>query len=725
MNRIHRTLWNTRHGVSVAIAVAETSRSRGKRSGVSGALLGSVLLQAGAALAAADLPTGAQVSAGAAQVVQSGRTMTVTQTSARAAINWQGFSIGQGASVEFVQPDVRAVVLNRVVGTESSVIDGRLQANGQVFVLNPNGVLFGSGARVDTAGLVASTLRLGDADFMAGRTQFSTGSSDPGAAVVNRGQLHAADGGYVVLMGTQVRNDGLIQARLGSVALAAGRKVSLNFNGDALVGVALDEAALNALVQNGGAIRADGGLVVLTAKAAEGLLDTVVNHTGEVRAQTVAQREGRIYLLGEGGALEVAGTLDASAPQGGHGGFVETSADHVRIAPNAAVTTLAPQGRTGTWLIDPNDYTVAASGGDLTGAQLSTSLASTNVTLASAAGSNTSGSGSVHIRDDVQWSADTTLTLTASNHVNVQANITASGNTAGLVIEPATANGGEPAATGGAFQLAHGKKITLSGASPTLSIAGNSYTVLNSATALQGMSGNLGGYYALGSDVDATATAGWNGGLGFAPVGSGAAAFSGVFHGLGHTLSNLTVNRPDSDYVGLFGHNTGTISHLGLTGAQITGREWVGGIAGRSSGRVQGVSFDGQVAGTSQVGGLLGEFGGGWLLDSHAGGSVSGAGVEVGGLVGSWPNPPATTVSNSYYNLDALTLTFQGVDQSTQVTLGGLYGGQYATWLAGGRVAFADPATYFGAADGNGRYRLGSTGALRDLLAFADNGLYS
>lgn len=125
-------------------------------------------LLAASHLVGADLPTCGSVSAGAATISTQGAAMTVHQSTAKAVINWQGFSVGAGHSVQFQQPDASAVVLNRVTGSEASVISGALSANGNVFLVNPNGVLFNAGAQVDVGGLVASTLSIRDNDFLAG-----------------------------------------------------------------------------------------------------------------------------------------------------------------------------------------------------------------------------------------------------------------------------------------------------------------------------------------------------------------------------------------------------------------------------------------------------------------------------------------------------------------------------------------------------------------------------
>ena len=328
------------------------------------------------------------------------------------------------------------------------------------------------------------------------------------------------------------------------MALGSGSAVTLDFNGDRLVHLQVDRSTLNDLAENRQLIEADGGLVIMTAGAQRALLlASVVNNTGIIEARTVENHGGTIELLGgmSAGTVKVGGTLDASAPQGGKGGSIETDAAHVQVANAAKVTTAASTGLYGSWLIDPEDFTVAASGGDISGATLSKDLGTSSVTLESSQGGK-AGSGNLNIDDTVTWHANTHLTLTASNNVNVNENITATGSTAGLVIDPNTANGTEKASGTGSFDLQAGTSITLSGANASLSIGtasytlgtgaqinlahvspssstallidGISYTVIESlgaagsttGTDLQGIEGKLGGHYALGTNIDATAT---------------------------------------------------------------------------------------------------------------------------------------------------------------------------------------------------------------------------
>ncbi|MEO8455348.1 MAG: filamentous hemagglutinin N-terminal domain-containing protein [Sphingomicrobium sp.] len=376
---------------------------------------------------AQSLPANGVVTAGQATISGNAASVTINQSSQNTAINWQSFNIAQGNSVVFVQPNSNSVALNRVVGGNASTIFGTLSANGKVFLINPNGVLFGRTAQVNVGGLVASTLNLTDADLMAGRYRFS-GSSR--AAVLNQGTINA-DGGYVALLGASVSNEGLIQANMGTVALAAGTAMTLDVAGDGLLNVAIDQGAVNALVQNGGVLRANGGRVLMTAQGAGQLLRTAVNNSGVIEARTLDNRNGEIKLLGDmqSGTINVAGVLDASAPSGGNGGSIETSAATVKVANSVRITTDAPLGTNGTWLIDPKDYIIGA-GGDISGATLSAQLVTTNVTISTlaSASDNTGGNGDIVVNDAVAWTASgtpTTLTLNALRDVNINAAITA------------------------------------------------------------------------------------------------------------------------------------------------------------------------------------------------------------------------------------------------------------------------------------------------------------
>jgi filamentous hemagglutinin family protein len=293
-------------------------------------------------------PTGEEVTAGAATVQRSGSSLTVDQSTPRAAINWQTFDIAPTESVRFNQPNASSIVLNRVLGQNSSHILGTLSANGQVFILNPNGVLFGVGAQVNVGGLVASTLNMTDQDFMGGRNTLTQGAM--AGTVVNQAAIVAADGGYVALIAPQVRNDGSITAPNGTVALAAGDKVTLTLNNGSLLGLTVDEGTLNALVENKHAIRADGGRVILSANAMDQIARSVVNNSGVIEAGTISNQNGVIRL--EASDVRNSGTIAASRIGIHASNDITLEAGSSLTANGDQAGAITVQSETGTTLVD-------------------------------------------------------------------------------------------------------------------------------------------------------------------------------------------------------------------------------------------------------------------------------------------------------------------------------------------------------------------------------------
>jgi len=695
MNHIYRLVWST--VTNDWIAVAETARGRGKgarRRLVAAALsVGSLAAQAG--------PTGGQVVAGNGTIAQSGATTTITQATPNLSLNWSTFNIAPQETVNFVQPSSTAIAVNRIFDTNGTQILGHLNANGQVFLINPNGILFGEGAQVNVGGLVASTL-----DWSGTATGNSISFSGSGSgSVVNRGTISAADGGYVAFLGNHVENQGVIGAQLGTVALGAGSAVTLAFDGRSLIHAQVDQNLLNGLAANGGLIRADGGQVVMTAGAKDALLTSVVNNSGTIEARTVNSQAGRIVLLGGMGAgtVNVGGTLDASAPNGGPGGFIETSAAHVKVGDNAKVTTLAANGKSGTWLIDPTDFTIAASGGDETGIALSSALNSGNVQILSSSGASGT-QGNINVNAPVTWTANT-LTLTAANDVNINAVMTVN-NTAALDLEPASGKVNVGMNAAGAFigqvNFFQADGVTPRSGTGFLTIDGNAYTVVtNLGTAassadgtLQGIGGNLAGFYALGSNINASATVFWSGG--FTPIGNGNGAFSGVFDGLGHTISNLIITRPSTDLVGLFGaaNSASAIRNVALVSGSVNGNNNVGALVGSNYGAVSNSYTTDNVTGANNfIGGLVGlNQTSGKVNNSYATGSVNGP-YNVGGLVGynhdgainnSYATGAVTGIQNNAGGLvgagsGAISNSYATGAVSGNTNVGGLMGQNYGT----------------------------------------------
>ncbi|EAO6409562.1 filamentous hemagglutinin N-terminal domain-containing protein, partial [Salmonella enterica] len=302
-----------------------------------------VSLLPGMVLAAPALPAGGQIIAGQGSITTQGQQMTIHQQTQHLATNWQSFDIGKNNTVQFVQPDSSAVALNRVTGSSGSQIMGSLKANGQVFILNPNGVLFGRDAKVNVAGLVASTKHLDTADFMRGQYTLS-GRGVPGAQVINQGSLTTAEGGFIVLAADRVSNTGRVTTPSGKTVLAAAERVTLQLDNGGLTSVSVSGDVVNALVENRGLLSATDGQVYLTARGKDMLLSTVVNNSGTVEARGL-QTDGGVIRLdgGDSGVVRQAGQLLADSA-GGRGGDISVEGQNIHLAAGSLTSATGSTG---------------------------------------------------------------------------------------------------------------------------------------------------------------------------------------------------------------------------------------------------------------------------------------------------------------------------------------------------------------------------------------------
>ncbi|NPU83995.1 MAG: filamentous hemagglutinin N-terminal domain-containing protein [Syntrophaceae bacterium] len=604
------------------------------------------------------LPAGGRIVSGQGGITRTGSSMTVTQQTDRLIAYWNTFNIGRDASVTFRQPGSSSVALNRVLDRTPSQIYGRLSANGRVFLVNPAGIFFSPTAQVNVGGLVASTLNITDEDFLAGNHAFA--ASGIAGRIVNEGTITAANGGHVAFLSPAISNTGEIEATGGMVAMAAGDRVNLDFAGDRLINFTIPQGTVDALIENGGLIRADGGTVILSAMAAGELTRAVVNHSGVIEARTLENRSGRILLLADGdrGTVVVSGTLDASAPDGGNGGFIETSAATVTVRDDARVTTRAERGATGLWLIDPRDFTIAESSGDMTGAAATAALANTSLTIRSSNGA-ADGDGDIFVNDHVTWIGNT-LTLSADRNIEINRDLYGSG-TARLTLEygQGASDGVINGTTADYFinarvNLPEGENLRT-----RLGFVGEEkiFTVITrlgaeksrTGTDLQGMNGDLTKNYALGADINAKGTDTWNETIqkppvryGFEPIGDNANPYTGTFEGLGHTISNIYIKNRQVSSGGLFGAvgTSGEVRNVRLSGGTITGSGSLGALVGRNFGKVINSHSTATVKNTVEMnaeyngtGGLVGYNEGTITGSSHGNGKVTGVGY-VGGLVG-------------------------------------------------------------------------------------------
>ncbi|MCF8079988.1 MAG: filamentous hemagglutinin N-terminal domain-containing protein, partial [Desulfobacterales bacterium] len=508
------------------------------------------LFAAGQAQANGTDPT---VVAGQASFSTQGSTLSITN-SPGAIIHWQGFSIDASEITRFIQQSAASSVLNRVIGSDPSVILGTLTSNGRVFLINPSGILVGQGARIDVAGLVASTLNLSNQDFLAGRLNFEP--NPLAGKVENHGRITTPSGGSVYLAGSEVDNSGIINSPQGDVILAAGRSVKIFDSSTPGVRVEItadDNAAVNlgeilaqsgevgiygALLRNEGIIDADqvvrdeSGKIVLRAKqdltleagsrlSANGEQAgeiTVQSETGATRVSGTIEAKGTGEAAGKGGTIKLLGdkvglfdgNIDASGDagggtvlvggdyqgknpsiqnasatymgadstiaadaimngnggkvvlwaddsmraygsisarggaQGGDGGLLETSG-HWLDVDGININAGAPHGKSGIWLLDPNDITIQLAGSNtnvtaspnftstdddaiVTTASIQTALnVGTDVIITTGSGGANAQAGDITVADTLTWTHvdGPTLTLDAHRDVVVNADVTA------------------------------------------------------------------------------------------------------------------------------------------------------------------------------------------------------------------------------------------------------------------------------------------------------------
>ncbi len=775
--------------------------------------------------AAVAFPAGPQVVNGQVGFSPQGSTLTITN-SPGSIINWQSFSIGAGEAVRFLQQSSASSVLNRVVGQDASLIMGLLQSNGMVFLINPNGIFIGPGARIDVNGFIASTLGLSDQDFLAGKYNFAAGAS--AAAIQNQGTISTPSGGKVYLIAPNVENSGLIYSPGGDVMLAAGQSVQMvdSLCSDiAVVVSAPADTALNlgqilagsgkagiygGLIHQNGLVSADsaavgeGGRIVFratngvtlgagsvtTANGAGGgqieirSEDGTTAVSGTVTATGTDGNGGDVAILGShieltgrtlvdasggsgGGSILVGGdyqganaaipnaettyvgsgvviradAMDAGdggkvvlwsddttsfygsisargGESGGNGGSVEVSGRQTLVY-KGLTDVRAPLGTTGTLLLDPTNYFIQPAGGDITGADLGAQLELANVTIQTVAAGVQNGD--LYVDDTVTWASGNKLKLNAHNDIWMNNVITNTGGGSLVLRADSDGSGGGNVyfAGIGHVNMTGGGGVSIFYNPPagygtptdyTANVTGvtpTAYMLVNNVTDLQNINNNLAGTYALGTDIDASATTGWNAGAGFLPLGDDslveAQSFRGIFDGLGHTITGLFINRPSSDphlgaYIGLFGgctetavirnvgmenvnitgyfqvgglvaHTGGSIDNCYVTGSVTSITNTVGGLVGLTTGSVTNCYSLADVTGVNYVGGLIGSvyYSTGTVTNSYSAGIVTATGANRGGLIGHNADGTYSNVTSSYWDtvVSTLATSYGGTGKNT------------------------------------------------------------
>jgi len=660
--------------------------------GAASALLGAGQAQA---LDANTLPQNPNVVGGKDSFAQSGNTLNVNQSTKRTVIDWRSFDIGSKAQVNFNQPGTSAIAVNRVNSSANATqIEGGLHANGQVWILNPNGVFFGKGAHVDAAGIVASTANIDTNAFMAGSNKLQMTGADHGS-VENQGNISVGANGLAAFVAPSVRNSGVINATVGKVALAAGTTYTLDLAGDHLVELGL--GSVKAVVDNSGRIVNPGGTIALTAKAAGQVVSSVVNVSGVVSASSVSKSGGTITLGGDninttataqlsadagtngnGGAItsvannqgNYAGSFSAKGGSAsGNGGKVETSGTNVHIDPAAKINASATNGMAGTWLLDPLNVTITNTGSDdglLSGATVQTATIQDML----------AGGTSVDITTSQGGNEDGDLTLAAS------INATSTGN-AGLTLE-----GRHLSATNGSTIGINGGALTLNvnAVNPLADTTGGNWVqdaVNMIGTVTGGSTVHLGaGIYAGGTQIHASnVTLTGDTGAKIVALTNGV---DGVeIFGNNVTVQNLEFAGPANQSFTTFAWGNditrGIFVENGAQNFNITGNNIHGLrndilVDGRNTGSITNNTIDNSKSGISVqytdgtaydksldssnspviniAGNVQGAYGNEWGINYHLNGYWN-------GVAGDETHPNANPVTNGIYLANAPTLTWQ------------------------------------------------------------------
>ncbi len=269
-------------------------------------------------------PNGANVVHGNVNITQSGSNTIINQSLDKAIVNWNSFDVSKGESVQFNQNSSSSIILNRVTNGLPTSIFGNINANGNVFILNNAGVLIGNGANINTNSFLAGAANINDNDFIAGKYNFYGAAGN----VINNGNIKVQNGGYAVLMGKNVANNGLISAKLGKIYLSSGETFRMDMSGNDLIGVAVEKGVSDALINNTGNIKAEGGTIVMTAKNASDMIRQSVNNTGVIDASSISYEGGHVILGAENGQITNNGEINASSVSD-KGGIIEIRAENI------------------------------------------------------------------------------------------------------------------------------------------------------------------------------------------------------------------------------------------------------------------------------------------------------------------------------------------------------------------------------------------------------------
>ncbi len=482
-------------------------------------------------------PQDGVVSAGAANISSAGTTLTVNQSSDKAVIDWRTFNIAPNELTQFIQPNSSSLTLNRVSAGNPSQILGSLTANGNIILVNPSGIMFGSNAKVDVSGLVATTSNISNSNFMSGNMKFDQ-PGDVHAQIVNNGLISAKDAGLVGLVAPEVINNGIITAKLGKVQLASGDQFTLDMYGDGLMDVAASGAVQSELIKNSGTINAEGGVIALTAAQGANVVSSLISVEGEIAAPSVSQKGGKIIISGDtisntgkidvsgnsagevainGRAIMQQGKITADNSAGAGGKVAVNFKEHYLDNESSTISAKGNGGNGGSIAVVGDTHSNAfvsgnydASSTGAKGGKVAVTAAQGDLKLfgAHVKADGTTGGGTVNIGGEYQGGG--TLAHAATTNINfattLSANALDTGNGGNVITwsDETTKFGGSAFALGG-INGGNGGLIEIS-SKDTLMMAGNAIT---EASAARGLAGQL----LLDPKNITIATGGINGGI--------------------------------------------------------------------------------------------------------------------------------------------------------------------------------------------------------------------
>lgn len=403
------------------------------------------------------LPQNPTIKTGTIQTSYDKNNLNIIQSSQKAIIDWNSFNIGQNASVNFQQPNNNASVLNRVTNSSPSEIFGKLSANGEVFLINPNGVIFGKNSKVDVGSFIVSTMDIKDEDYLKSKYLFN--SNNIFGKIINEGELSVRDKGFISLFAPEILNEGVIEAKFGNVALASGEKINLIFDDKGLVSIEVLDSQIKSLIDNKKMIITQDGKIFLSAKSKNDLLSGIIKNSGIIEANSINSKNGEIFLdssdsifmSGELNSkdgtiklnsknIELSGKIDSGSGDVFIGNsevekttlkstasvksnFLETSAKTLKIEDGVKIEAKK-------WLLDPTNITIAILGTEaLIGTPATTSTtgdvtvsgSTINASLNNGTSVLLDATNNITINDNISKTSGTesTLTFKAGNNISV------------------------------------------------------------------------------------------------------------------------------------------------------------------------------------------------------------------------------------------------------------------------------------------------------------------